>query len=201
MKSYTLATLQTLQRCQLCRSLPYVYMTHMTTRVGSLLFRLCARGRHGRRQQGVWLFGVFKCSRREQNKCEFSCLRKLQHAAHECDRVRGEKERQREREGQLKCARGQSFCCRWLWLWPGIVGPSSILVILSDVSVSLCVSYLPLSPLPSLTPPPAVLSVCAPRRSESLHFIFVYHLFTTQFFYYFSRARLPRWGQLISYAK
>lgn len=32
---------------------------------------------------------------REQNKCEFSCLRKLQHAAHECDRVRGKRGRGR----------------------------------------------------------------------------------------------------------
>lgn len=131
---------------------------------------------------------------REQNKCEFSCLRKLQHAAHECDRVRGKTERGRERvevcEGTvilLPLAPALAWHC---WSFEHSCNP------VRCVCVSVCAPPHSLSHTIPLT-----LSECAPRRSESLHFIFVYHLFTTQFFYYFSRARLPRWGQLISYAK
>lgn len=44
-----------------------------------------------------------------------------------------------------------------------------------------------------LTTPPSSPTWSLKKRAESLHFIFVYHLFTTQFFYYFSRAAL--WGK------
>lgn len=151
------------------------------------------RGRHGRRQQGVWLFGVSKWSRRERgSRTNVNLVASENCSMQHMNATERQNERERKRievcEGTVILL---PLALAWhCWSFEHSCNP------VRCVCVSVCV-------LPPPAPPTALslLSVCAPRRSESLHFIFVYHLFSTQFFYYFSRARLPRWGQLISYAK